>query len=270
MHYLISGLAKSGTTRLFAQLQRAIAREGRAPQTAFEPHEDDALKAVLAAPGPTLTKVLIGRVKADSAPIADFDRHVLIYRDPRDQFLSTLLYFFYDFQVNGDLAGYRAALSALEAKVADPEGVSTIDLYSDVAKLAGRAPIGVFRRLHAIQNDFESAFGPFRLRYESLVAGNGDGDGPDALENYLGLTIENDAVQVPDSYARVARSRGYGEWRRWFNAADIAFSNREWGEQICRLGYALAGAPSALYIDPASSLDYVRQFEPTPPLNPGS
>lgn len=260
MHYLISGLAKSGTTRLFAQLQRAIEGEGIAPETAFEPHEDDALKAVLASTAPTLTKVLIGRVTADSAPIAAFDRHVLIYRDPRDQFLSTLLYFFYDFQLNGDLAGYRAAFAALEAKVAAPEAVSTIDLYGDVAKLAGRAPIGVFRRLHVIQNEFEEAFGPFRLRYESLV----DGAGLDALENYLGLSIENEAVQVPDSYARVARSRGYGEWRRWFNAADIAFANREWGAQIQRLGYALADAPSSLHVDPASSLDYVRQFEPTP------
>lgn len=258
MHYLISGLAKSGTTRLFAQLKGALASGGPEIATAFEPDDDDALRAVLAQGGPTLTKVLIGRVKAANAPVADFDRHVMIFRDPRDQFLSTLLYLFYDFQVSGDAEAYRAAYSALEAKIADPAGIASMDLYSEIARLAGRAPVGVFRKLHDVQRDFEAAFRPYPLRYEHLVDGRALG----ALEDYLGLALENEAVQVPDDYARVARSRGYGEWRRWFNEADAAFARREWGAHMEALGYAVDEPLSELPIDPASSLDYVRQFEP--------
>ena len=259
MHYLISGLAKSGTTRLFAQLQRALAASGREVATSFEPYEDEALRAVLAKAGPTLTKVLIGRVKAENAPVADFDRHVMIFRDPRDQFLSTLLYLFYDFQVSGDADAYRAAYAALEAKIADPEGIASTELYSEIARLAGRAPVGVFRKLHDVQREFEAAFQPYPLRYESLV----DGEELGALEDFLGLELENRAVQVPSDYARVARSRSYGEWRRWFNEADVAFARREWGAHMEALGYDVEEALSELPIEPASSLEYVRQFDPS-------
>ena len=182
----------------------------------------------------------------------------MIFRDPRDQFLSTLLYLFYDFQVSGDADAYRAAYAALEAKVADPAGIATMDLYSEIARLAGRAPIGVFRKLHDVQREFDAAFRPYPLRYESLVEGEALG----ALEEYLGLTLENERVQVPADFARVARSRGYGEWRLWFNEADAAFASREWGAHMEALGYAVDEPISELPIDPASSLDYVRQFDP--------
>ena len=114
MNYLISGLAKSRTTILFSRFQEALP-DG--VSTFFEPDQDNALREILdlGRQGNTLTKVLVGRVKAENTPLRDFDRHVLIYRDPRDQFISMLLYLFYDFQLNGDAAGYRSALQALEA-----------------------------------------------------------------------------------------------------------------------------------------------------------
>ncbi len=258
MHYLISGLAKSGTTRLFSQLQDAITAQSGAPHTAFEPDTDEALNQVLAQSGDTLTKVLIGRIKADNAPVSRFDRHLLIYRDPRDQFLSTLLYFFYDFQIQGNVEGYDKALAALEQKVADPDGVATIDLYKEIAELAGRAPLVVFERLHEVQTAFANAFKPHPVRYEALLDGENLGD----IEDYLGLALHNDDVTVPDSYARVARSKGYGEWRKWFNREDLAFANEKWGAHLEALGYELIGEPGELEISTASSLDYVRQFDP--------
>lgn len=258
MHYLISGLAKSGTTRLFSQLQDALVADSRPPHTAFEPDTDEALRAVLARPEDTLTKVLIGRVKADNQSIAEFDRHLLIYRDPRDQFLSTLLYFFYDFQIQKNTVGYAQAYAALERKVADPEGVATIDLYREIAELAGRAPLVVFERLHDVQNAYAEAFNPYPVRYEALLEGENQG----ALEDYLGLVLRNDDVTVPDTYARVARSKGHGEWRRWFNRTDLSFANEKWGAHLEALGYVCESEPDALAISTESSLAYVRQFDP--------
>jgi len=264
MHYLISGLAKSGTTRLFSQLQEALTSASGAPHTAFEPDTDEALTEVLAREGTTLTKVLIGRIKAENQPVSSFDRHLLIYRDPRDQFLSTLLYFFYDFQIQGNADGYAAAYAALERKVADPAGVATVDLYREIADLAGRAPLVVFERLHEVQNAFAAAFSPHLVCYEALL----DGTNLDDLESYLGLTLRNENVTVPDTYARVARSKGYGEWRRWFNEKDLAFANEKWGGHLEALGYACAEEPGELVISPASSLDYVRQFDPAGSAQP--
>jgi hypothetical protein len=45
---------------------------------------------------------LLANVVAHSHVIARFDAIVLIVRDPRDQFISQMLYHFYDFKVRGD------------------------------------------------------------------------------------------------------------------------------------------------------------------------
>lgn len=257
MHYLISGIAKSGTTRLFSQLKAALESQGAVPQTFFEPFTDEELTQVLASPAPTLTKVLVGRVSAANDPVAEFQRHVLIYRDPRDQFISMLLYLFYDFQLNKDAAGYERARDALARKLDAPEHVSSIELYRQIAEGAGRAPIGVFSRLHSVQRDYAARFDPYMLCYEDLVEGSAVPD----LERYLGMALQADA-EVPSEYARVARSRGYGDWRKWFNDEDLAFANREWGGTIDALGYQQETRAAELSIDPQLSIDYIAQFAP--------
>ncbi|WP_439107243.1 hypothetical protein [Congregibacter sp.] len=257
MHYLISGLAKSGTTRLFSQLKEALDQSPETLQTFFEPDTDQALENILSQSGSTLTKVLIGRVTMDNAILECFDSHVLIYRDPRDQFISMLLYLFYDFQVSGDGDAYRTARRALEAKVNSPSTVSTIELYNTLAALVGRGPIGVFKRLHGIQRDYEKRFQPFMLCYEDLLQGKSLPE----LSAYTSLSLEGDA-EVPEEYMRVARSRGFGEWRSWLNTEDLDFIDREWGENIQYLGYAQEPEAELLEIDPRTSLDYVAQFEP--------
>ena len=196
MNYLISGLAKSGTTILFSRLQQALP-EGIA--TYFEPERDSTLREILAAGRheDTLTKVLVGRVKADNTPLREFDRHVMIYRDPRDQFISMLLYLFYDFQLNNDRAGYRSALEALKTKVSFPRERSTIALYNHVAHLVGRAPINVFNNLHRAQRDFIQAFSPHLLRYEDFIDGK-----LSSVEAYLSIDLGNTS-EVAESYRRV-------------------------------------------------------------------
>ncbi|MDP5052504.1 MAG: hypothetical protein NWP69_01830, partial [Congregibacter sp.] len=255
MHYLIAGLAKSGTTRLFSQLKEGLDRQALdqsngSVQTFFEPDTDEALDGILNHPGPTLTKVLIGRVTRANTALERFDRHVLIYRDPRDQFISMLLYLFYDFQISGDVAGFKVARQALQAKLEAPASVSTIELYNTLAQLVGRGPIAVFKRLHSIQREYEARFRPFMLCYEDLLHGKA----LPALSDYTGLPVAGDA-EVPSEYTRVARSRGFGEWRSWLNSEDLLFIDREWGENIGYLGYALEPQADVLTIDPRTSLD---------------
>lgn len=263
MNYLIAGLAKSGTTRLFSQMKEALDKASPATpaevlRTFFEPDTDDALQSILDHDGPTLTKVLIGRVTRENVLLERFDRHVLIYRDPRDQFISMLLYLFYDFQLSGDHDAYKVARHALETKVDSPATVSTIELYNTLAKLVGRGPIGVFARLHAIQKAYEMRFQPFMLRYEDLL----EGRALPALSEYTGLDLAGDA-EVPKEYTRVARSRGFGEWRSWLNSDDLAYIDREWGETIAYLGYEQEPQAPVLEIDARTSLDYVAQFDPS-------
>jgi hypothetical protein len=119
----------------------------------------------------------------------------------------------------------------------------------------------VFERLHQVQNAYAAAFRPHPVRYEALL----DGDNLDDLEAYLGLSLRNDDVTVPETYARVARSKGHGEWRRWFNREDLAFADAKWGAHTEALGYPRVTEPAELGISVSSSLDYVRQFDPRQP-----
>lgn len=253
MHYLISGLAKSGTTMLFSRLKAAL---GDDRPLYFEPDTDAQLAAILTAGENSLTKVLVGRVTAKNRGIADFDRHIAIYRDPRDQFISMLLYLFYDFQQNGDLPGFEACFKALERKVGDPEGESTIALYDLIASTVGRAPIAVFNNLHREQRAYFDTFTPYLARYETLL----DGDWQ-ALEAFLELDLQADAA-VPGEYRRVARSKAYGDWRRWLNREDLAFLNEQWRDNLAWLGYPPGDARVNEPIPYDTSLGYVSQFRP--------
>jgi len=258
LNYLIAGLAKSGTTILFSRMQRAIKPE---LETFFEPDRDEQLTEILGKGGiaNTLTKVLIGRVTAKNHLLEQFDRHIVIYRDPRDQFISMLLYLFYDFQENGDHTGFQTAHEALTRKVQDPAGHSTIDLYNLVASLVGRAPVAVFNNLHREQRAYIQAFSPHLLRYEDFVDNK-----LKFVEQYLNLNLHNDA-QVPEIYHRVSRSKAYGDWRNWLNQQDLDYINSEWGDTIQALGYSLETHPGQLRIPHSTSLDYVSQFDPAHP-----
>ena len=256
MNYLIAGLAKSGTTMLFSRIQRAL---DATLSCYFEPEKHDELLAILkrGEQGDTLTKVLIGRVMPDNEVVALFDKQVLIYRDPRDQFVSMLLYLFYDFQLNGDQAGFDSCYATLERKQREPAAVSAIALYNQLASSVDRAPIAVFNNLHRVQQEYIAAFSPWLARYEDLLDGQWS-----ELESYLGLELAL-AADVPPEYQRVVRSKGYGDWRNWLNEQDMAYIDAHWGRAITSLGYAMDDPYNEQAISRKTTLDYVDQFNPT-------
>ena len=45
------------------------------------------------------------------------------------------------------------------------------------------------------------------------------------------------AVVVPDEHRRVARTRGYGNWRRWFTEEDVEFFRPVISEFLDIMGY---------------------------------
>jgi len=257
LNYLIVGLAKSGTTILFSRLRAALPEH---TLTYFEPDQDQQLADILAAgvDHTTLTKALIGRVTSKNEALGRFERQVLIYRDPRDQFISMLLYLFYDFELSRDSSGFRQARNALQEKVEFPERYSTVALYNTVAGLVGRAPVGVFNNLHTEQQAYIDSFSPYLLRYEDFI----DGKLGDA-ESYLSLSLRNNA-EVAESYTRVARSKAYGDWQNWLNQEDLDYLQGEWGSTLQNLGYPLATqSDKDLCIAKSTSLDYVDQFDPS-------
>ena len=246
---------------LFSRIQQALDSN---VEVFFEPDRPEQFREISTRSihTDTLTKVLIGRVMPDDKVLAEFDKHVVIYRDPRDQFVSTLLYLFYDFQVSGDQLGFDRCFNSLQKKQQEPAKFSAVELYNEVAVCVGRAPIAVFNNLHRVQAEYIKAFSPYRARYEELLNGEWA-----ALGKYLGLTLTQEA-QVPQEYCRVTRSKGYGDWQLWLNADDVDYTNNQWGETISALGYALGEAPRNQVISEKTTLEYVKQFDPrrNPPL----
>jgi hypothetical protein len=255
VNFLIAGLAKSGTTMLFSRIQRALDKDSA---VFFEPEKRDELLAILqrGEQVDTLTKVLVGRVMPDNDVIPSFDKQVLIYRDPRDQFVSMLLYLFYDFQLSGDQAAYDRCYAALAEKQREPAAMSSIALYNLLADSVGRAPIAVFNNLHRVQNEYSAAFSPYRARYEDLLDGHWS-----ELESYLGIELAVEA-DVPHEYHRVVRSKGYGDWQNWLNREDMNYVEAHWGNTISSLGYSMSNPIEHQAIAKKTTLDYVDQFNP--------
>lgn len=254
MHYLVVGLAKTGTTALFTSLKQALPTS---TETFFEPHTKEEFIGILKRNNETLTKALIGHVTSEHNFIRHFYPHILIIRDPRDQIVSELMYRFYDFKLRGDVVHYEKAYAILERKVQNSSSISTIDCFNQISSLVDKP--GMEKLVVKIRCllDYRNTFQPYILNYESFIDGE-----VQELEKYLGFKIPI-LPDVDSEFKRVIRTKSYGEWRAWFTNKDIEFVNKNIGELIKDMGYEIENESILLNTLPISTtLDYIKQFKP--------
>lgn len=256
MHYLVAGLARTGTTALFTALRQALPPGTR---TFFEPRSEEEFEEILSYAGPdhTLTKALIGFITSDSKFARHFKPNILIVRDPRDQIVSELLYRFYDFKVHNDLGGYEEGSALLAQKVSNPNSIATTDLFNQIGLLVGRPGMELLRRKYEWVLEYREAFRPYVVRYKSFVDGiNAD------FESFLGFELSSQ-LEVDAEFSRVARTKSHGGWKDWLTEQDLTFVNEQVGGIMKELGYSLvtkASLPDRLPRE--TTLDYVGQFSP--------
>jgi hypothetical protein len=215
MKIIISGLGKSGTTALFFKLKHAMPPE---TYCMFEPSRFEVSTA-----GPThvLAKVLIARDKpADFDSFSDFDRKIMIVRDARDVLVSRVLYDIYnDATLCRDDAGVDALVNLLRRKEAAPSSVPLHEIIDLVDRMSSRGLLARATQAATIALDFQRRYpNYFQFRYEEFVRANFT-----AIESHLEFALAQGAVSVPVEYARVARTKGYGDWRNWMTASDVRF-----------------------------------------------
>jgi hypothetical protein len=262
MNCMVTGLSKSGTTILFASIRDSFPRDRECffePTTAaeFEHIVSRGLRTN------TLTKALLGNLVEHSHVITRFDTMVLIVRDPRDQFISQMLYQFYRFKVRGDRAGYECARDLLRRKIESPSTVSTIQLYDTIASLAGRHGSENLAKRYDTLVRFREQYRPHTVRYEDFV--DRKSEGLEGLAQYLGMPVSI-ASQVDDEHRRVVRTKTHGEWRAWLTAEDLEFINRGVAESMRALDYpVVSSVESPAPIPVATTLEYVEQFRPGEP-----
>ena len=259
MRVLIVGEGKSGTTALM----RSVATEMDDPVEIFEPKTIETTD--LQPESLVVKKLLLNWQKSENRLLEDFDKRLLITRDPRDRIISHLLYDAYNRAPQLPAERRERWLEALQKKAENPTKhsvgwlinvwfrVSRADLLSHYVRALDRGIAFQRRNGDSFHN----------VSYEDYVSGSFTG-----LNSYLDLSIEPGVVEGAES--RVSRSKASGAWRNWFTRSDVNLfrpMTHRWLEETGGnlRDWKLEPAES---LDPATSVDYVRTlFErvPEPP-----
>jgi hypothetical protein len=221
---VIAGLPKSGTTALYSRVKNSVPADawclfenGRySPPPTGQP------------PGWIVAKELVTpnesgkhgfRVDYDSYEC--FDRKLYIVRDPRDNLISSFLYYA---AMDTDLYDHRRRLgrllALLETKEREPARVSMLQLLDLMTELDHSTVrfVDVFLARQAVSEQFLERYPNYHtVSYTDLVD-----DNLESVEAYLGFRLTGSS-RVDTEYARVERTFGYGDWKNWFTAADVAF-----------------------------------------------
>lgn len=228
MKIVIYGLGKSGTSALFYKVRNSLPR---GTIELFEPSSFSrrqrirtrfgALRRGHFAPH-VLAKVLPCDVRpVQIGDFEDFDRKILLVRDPRDRIVSDLLYRGFNAAFVRSAARCEEFLALLRMKEAEPHAVPLLRLLErfDALETSAGTPSSWRERYHLRGVECPLRFHDERprlpvFRYEQLV--NGDFS---TVEAILGLPLRGDAA-VPPTLQRVSRTKSKGSWRDWFTTED--------------------------------------------------
>ena len=132
MKVLIVGLPKSGTTALYTKVKDVL------PQETLSLYEPRRFDAAAAQHKDVLAKILIGQVgDFDYRSFRDFERRILIVRDPRDHLVSRLLYrACADPLFRADDAMVSGFVETLRQKERDPRSLSLLQVLDSYNKAA--------------------------------------------------------------------------------------------------------------------------------------
>ena len=258
---LILGSAKSGTTALFYAIRAAINRAmGCDIKGLFEPRNMRAFRHHLeSSDDPVwLCKALLAPIMRNMQDVVDrFDRRIVIYRDPRDNIVSRLLFMPPRLLFDIDRSKCDDYIGLIRRKQADPSGLSVLAIL--------RALEGMSKRDDLIRNFRDNAIMPAQIRrahgdrfwmfaYDDLIEGRFE-----RLSEYLEIEVTPD-FEVDGQHGHVSRSKGSGEWRSWFLPEDIEYFALDVADDYALLGFdpAEAAGPNPQII-PETSSHYVQQ-----------
>ena len=153
---------------------------------------------------------------------------MLIVRDPRDQFISQMLYTFYGFKIRGNRAGYERARDLLRRK--DREPFHRLDDPALRLDRLSRRTSGIREAGEAIREAgaLFDEYRPHTIQYEDFVDGRVAG-----LVHDLGMPVST-AARVDDDYRRVVRMKTHGERRAWLTSEDLELLNSGLAESMWR------------------------------------
>lgn len=242
MRILVAGQSKTGTSALWSAIQASLPpgyRFAFEPASYSENHSD------------VLVKAIIGY--GDFSGYSNFERKILIVRDPRDTIVSRVCYAAYDLPgIYNSAKHSRWWLTIIEHKTREPRFIDMFELFSWLIRFADAR-----QYLNHTMDCFDyvcqwDTTGYHVIKYEDFVARKWSG-----LEEYLGFKITWNGSVLPQ-VRRVKRRITPDDWQNWFTELDVHHFFPWLHPYISQFGYPihweLAEEP---FIDPKHSVEYV-------------
>ncbi len=263
---IILGSAKSGTTALYYAVRNALAEAAGKPiEGLHEPTDPLVIRNYLAETQDAipLAKVLLGPLTRQGGDVTSwFDKRVVIYRDPRDNVISRIVFMLQRLIPVKDHARIEQVKELFRRKETAPESLSVLQMIGEIEALSGRKDLAKAMRNNALlpaemKREREQKDGLFLMSYDDMVQGRYE-----ALSDYLGLPIKS-GVEVDQKHSYVVRTKGSGEWRNWFLAEDIQFFAKDVAADFALLGFdANETANETKVINASTCSEYVAsQFQ---------
>lgn len=256
---LILGAAKSGTTALFYAIRSALTGGlGLKVEGNFEPVDADDILQYLrtSADDVKLVKALLGPILRRGSLLSEqFDRRIVIYRDPRDNIVSRIVFILTRLFPLSEREKIAEAKELLRQKEQSPGTISIVSIVKELARLSGRTELleemrsnatlpALMKRRHGDQY--------FMMPYDDLVNENFS-----SLSTYLGFQVTG-RFETDERHAFVARTKTSGEWRNWFLDEDVAYFASAVADDFRLLGFDPDERPNDVrVIPPASCTGYI-------------
>ncbi len=225
---LIIGIAKTGTTALFYSIKNSMPANTKC---FFEPKKEINYSSIKK---PVLVKCLFD-LKFDPKIIAQFDKVILIIRDPRDCMISTLLYSgsfrFNNYYTEKNKKEIIKSIEMLRKKEDNPYKISLISLLKQIFNQSEKETLTRMKKklTTLIPKNIEKQ--SFIIKYEDFVENK-----IEKLEKYLKLKLDKD-VPVDNIFKRVVRTKGKSSWRNWFTEEDVKKFKPLFKEFMLHYGY---------------------------------
>jgi hypothetical protein len=258
----ILGSGKSGTSALFHCVRGTLENHLQRPLPGlFEPRTVSELDKFKHSSG--VIKAMLPRFNllAEHPLSARLTHRIFVFRDPRDNIVSFILWRFATRFPTASESARTKALELFARKQETPDSVSLLELIECCRDLTGGGgfwPNGVEGNAF-MAADFLSqphAREWFTLRYEDFVDRR-----LDALSHYLGVPIDTAALYNKQAL-KVKRTAAYGDWVNWFTPADHEYFVAKNEARMALLGFDAAPYTGPKHIKPEHCLDYVKRLNP--------
>jgi hypothetical protein len=227
---LVVGLPKSGTSILCYSIAAGLP----GAHVCFEPRQEEALFDALfhyqlTQQHPNLvTKCLFIPELPNRLHLVSrlYEKKVWIYRDLRDRIISDFFFRWRRIFLEKPNADIRKIFDLLQRKEQTPASIPFHHLmtgnFAKHISLLARESIQITSKLDTSW---------LQLPYEKFIQGE-----IDDLNQYLGFRV-NEQAEVSSEYQMVARSKTFGDWRRWFTPEDVEVFRPLLGPYLTHFGY---------------------------------